>query len=156
MEDRLDFWQRKILVWVERSVDNCFELIEPSNAPSWSASSSPSSSVRPNRVQDNEGKVIFKIDRPFSWVNSRVTVSVDDQVIGEARQIWHPWRRRYELFVKRDDGFDQFANIDTGFLGWDFYATDNDGKVMAAVNRNWAGFGRELFTDTGQVLVSLT
>jgi hypothetical protein len=43
----------------------------------------------------------------------------------------------------------QFAEIDTGFLGWDFQVRGEDGRALAAVNRNFAGFAREIFTDTG-------
>lgn len=45
----------------------------------------------------------------------------------------------------------QFAAMDSGLLAWDFYVRDEAGQIIGSVNRNFAGFGRELFTDTGQV-----
>lgn len=98
----------------------------------------------------------MRIRRPFQFINSSIQISLGenpDNVIGECRQEWHPWRRRYNLFQKRDQDFEQFARIDSPFLSWDFYATDCEGKPMASINRNWAGIGRELLTDTGQYVV---
>ena len=45
--------------------------------------------------------------------------------------------------------FDQFAYVDEPFLSWDFSLLSNDGSLIGSVNRNFAGFGREIFTDTG-------
>ncbi|KAL8871463.1 MAG: hypothetical protein Q9174_002706 [Haloplaca sp. 1 TL-2023] len=45
--------------------------------------------------------------------------------------------------------YDQFAMVDEPFLSWDFSLRTADNQLIASVNRNWGGFGRELFTDTG-------
>lgn len=45
--------------------------------------------------------------------------------------------------------FSQFAYIDERFLSWDFSLLSQDGRLLGSVNRNFAGFGREIFTDTG-------
>lgn len=45
--------------------------------------------------------------------------------------------------------FNQFAYIDEPFLSWDFGLRTADNKLIGSVNRDFAGFGRELFTDTG-------
>ena len=45
--------------------------------------------------------------------------------------------------------FDQFANVNEPFLSWDFSLLSNEGGLIGSVNRNFAGFGREIFTDTG-------
>jgi len=91
----------------------------------------------------------MRVSRPFSFINSRITVSLgpdESNIIGECQQEWHPYKRRYNLFLKRDEGFEQFAKIDSGFLSYDFYPADKDGKVLAAINRKWGGLGREMFT----------
>ncbi|GAA6002050.1 hypothetical protein JCM10207_003052 [Rhodosporidiobolus poonsookiae] len=75
-------------------------------------------------------------------------------IIGEVQQEWHVYRRRYNAFVRRADGFEQFARFDSGFLAWDFEAKDEEGRVIGSVNRNFTGFGRELFTDTGQYVLN--
>jgi hypothetical protein len=43
----------------------------------------------------------------------------------------------------------QWAFCDEPFLSWDFSLKSDDGKLIGSVNRNFAGFGREIFTDTG-------
>ncbi|KAF2269355.1 Scramblase-domain-containing protein [Lojkania enalia] len=49
----------------------------------------------------------------------------------------------------REVGMVQFARIDEPFLSWDFSLISLDGRLIGSVNRNFAGFARELFTDTG-------
>ncbi|KAJ9629865.1 hypothetical protein H2203_002249 [Taxawa tesnikishii (nom. ined.)] len=46
-------------------------------------------------------------------------------------------------------GMSQFAHINEPFLSWDFTLRDADGNTIGSVNRNFAGFAREIFTDTG-------
>lgn len=45
--------------------------------------------------------------------------------------------------------FHQFAYVDEPFLSWDFSLLTADNRLIGSVNRNFAGFARELFTDTG-------
>ena len=45
--------------------------------------------------------------------------------------------------------FDQFAYVDEPFLSWDFSLLSADSRLIGSVNRNFSGFGREVFTDTG-------
>ena len=45
--------------------------------------------------------------------------------------------------------FDQFAYVNEPFASWDFSLLNNDGGLIGSVNRNFSGFGREIFTDTG-------
>ncbi|CAO3617249.1 unnamed protein product [Cunninghamella blakesleeana] len=103
-------------------------------------------------ILDANGNVIFKIMRPFSWINSRIFIyNVDDELVGEVQQRWHLLRRKYDLFT----GTNQFATIDTPFLGWDFNLTDEDGKPIGNVSRNFVGFAREIFTDTGEYVLRM-
>lgn len=89
------------------------------------------------------------------------------KLIGESHQRWHMWRRKYELFqahqeksyadssegVKGEEVLSQFAQIDAPFLSWDFVMSNKDDKILGAINRNFRGFGREIFTDTGQYVM---
>ncbi|BGO90336.1 hypothetical protein NBRC10512_005579 [Rhodotorula toruloides] len=77
----------------------------------------------------------------------------DGEIIGETQQEWHIYRRRYNHFVQRGDEMVQFAKTDAGFLAWDFSVRDEEGKVVGSINRNFAGFARELFTDTGHYVI---
>lgn len=45
--------------------------------------------------------------------------------------------------------FNQFAYVNEPFLSWDFALRSADNKMIGSVNRDFAGFARELFTDTG-------
>ncbi|KAK5164655.1 uncharacterized protein LTR77_009861 [Saxophila tyrrhenica] len=46
-------------------------------------------------------------------------------------------------------GMSQFASINEPFLSWDFTLRDADSQTVGSVNRNFVGFAREIFTDTG-------
>jgi hypothetical protein len=49
----------------------------------------------------------------------------------------------------RQVGMMQFARVDEAFLSWDFSLKSEDGRLIGSVNRNFSGFAREIFTDTG-------
>ncbi len=49
----------------------------------------------------------------------------------------------------QEEEFGQFAYVDEPFLSWDFSLLSADGRLIGSVNRNFSGFGREIFTDTG-------
>ena len=49
----------------------------------------------------------------------------------------------------------QFAKIDGGFWTWNFTLEDERGGVLGNVDRNFRGFGREIFTDTGQYVIRM-
>ena len=49
----------------------------------------------------------------------------------------------------REVGMLQFARVDEPFLSWDFSLKSEDSRLIGAVNRNFSGFAREIFTDTG-------
>ncbi|GAA6013745.1 hypothetical protein JCM8202_000797 [Rhodotorula sphaerocarpa] len=149
-----------------------------------------------------EGQVLLRVQRPFSWINSRIYISTPSgtsstaqeakeqmlrieqggsdatssgasnqstavatrqagpeeptdagEIIGETQQEWHWYRRRYNHFVQRGDEMVQFARTDSGFLAWDFFVRDEKDQLIGSINRNFAGFGRELFTDTGQYVL---
>jgi hypothetical protein len=46
-------------------------------------------------------------------------------------------------------GMAQFAHVNEPFLSWDFTLRDESDHTIGNVNRNFVGFARELFTDTG-------
>lgn len=97
-------------------------------------------------------------------MNTDSTVHGEEPVMdtfAEVQQRWHPWRRRYDLFLRQaphrilskvdepqpepePDLFRQFAMIDGGFLAWHFALKDDQGLSIASVNRAFRGFGREV------------
>jgi uncharacterized protein YxjI len=68
----------------------------------------------------------------------------DGTVIGTVKQVFHLWRRKYDLFVNSV----QFAHIDGPLLTWDFALNDEKSEI-GKISRNFSGFAREIFTDTG-------
>ena len=143
-------------------------------------------------VFDKHEREVLVINRPFSWVNSRVKVfdplmrqgrvrggewemlrdTRDYRVIGEVQQRWHLLKRKYDLFLHHEPptptmhtvgnragnngggggsaigAFTQFAYIDEPMLSWDFSLRSEDDSLVGAVNKNFVGLARELFTDT--------
>lgn len=118
-------------------------------------------------VFNNYGDLLMSIKRPFSFINSHIKCLLPGydsrgdlmhEIIGESVQSWHLWRRRYNLFKLEDeqtDDYDQFGIIDAPFLAFDFPVRNEQGDVIASVDRNWVGLGRELFTDTGIYIVRM-
>lgn len=58
------------------------------------------------------------------------------------------------LSSRESETFRQFAKVDSGFLAWDFWLKDKDDRLLASINRNFRGIGRELFTDTGTFILA--
>lgn len=91
-------------------------------------------------VMDRYGTPILWIQRPFAFINSRIRVHAAQDagggtspLVGETQQQWHPWRRRYNLFEKRDNMMDQFARIDGGLMAWDFWLKDGNDRTSTPV-----------------------
>ncbi|KZV84077.1 Scramblase [Exidia glandulosa HHB12029] len=132
-------------------------------------------------VLDRDGSPLLWMRRPFSWINSKMYVQHQAfsaepdtlreeqeptlETFGVIQQRWHLWRRRYQLFLrdsslkedttqeKQDDEvYAQFGDVDAGFLSWEFPVVD-EVQEIALVERNFRGFGREIFTDSGQYAI---
>lgn len=118
-------------------------------------------------VFNNYGDLLMTIKRPFSFINSHIKCllpghdhhgNLVHEVVGESVQSWHLWRRRYNLFKLDDettDEYNQFGLIDAPFLAFDFPVRNEEGDVIASVDRNWVGLGRELFTDSGVYIIRM-
>eukprot|EP00891_Asterochloris_glomerata_P005344 jgi/Astpho2/5344/Aster-x0674 len=94
-------------------------------------------------------QVIFTVRRPFYFINS--SLFVEDgagNVIGEVHQKWHLWRRRYDLVLNGK----QFSAVNSGLLAWEFLLRDEAGGLLALIDRNFQGFGKEIFTGKAQLL----
>ncbi|XBW38553.1 hypothetical protein QEN19_004141 [Hanseniaspora menglaensis] len=105
----------------------------------------------------------IQIERNFKFINSHVQCVLNDgnsafngEVVAESKQIWHMWRRKYELFAKYDlqDNFiDKFAECNSPLLSWEFYNKNQVGLISSGVDRNWSGLGLEFLTDVGTYVV---
>ncbi|XP_062119822.1 altered inheritance rate of mitochondria protein 25-like isoform X2 [Humulus lupulus] len=101
-------------------------------------------------VTDAEGNELFRVRRPFWWINSSIYAEVNGKEVGVVHRRWHLWRRIYDLYL----GNKQFAVVENpGFWNWTFTLKDINGNVLAEIDRDWRGFGFELFTDAGQYVI---
>jgi uncharacterized protein YxjI len=102
-------------------------------------------------VLDPSGEqVIFRLRRPAYLISS--TIYIEDgegNRVGEVQQSWHLWRRRYDLFLNQK----QFAAVDAPLLAWEFEMKDRHGDTLALIDRNFSGFGKEMFTDAGRYVI---
>ncbi|KAL3131136.1 hypothetical protein ABBQ38_000441 [Trebouxia sp. C0009 RCD-2024] len=95
-------------------------------------------------------QIIFKVRRPFYFINSSIFVEDGEgNTIGEVQQRWHLWQRNYDLYIDRK----QYATINSGLWAWEFLLKDKDGGPLALIDRNFQGFGKELFTDAGKYVI---
>lgn len=68
--------------------------------------------------------MIFRVRRPAYLINSTIIVEDGEGTpVGEVHQRWHLWKRKYDLYLERN----QFASIEGNFLAWEFVLRDQDG-----------------------------
>ena len=79
-------------------------------------------------VMSAGSQVIFKVRRPFYFINSSIFVEDGEgSTIGEVQQRWHLWQRNYDLYIDRK----QYATINSGLWAWEFLLKDKDGGKTA-------------------------
>ncbi|CAH9122376.1 unnamed protein product [Cuscuta epithymum] len=101
-------------------------------------------------ITDGLGNELFRVRRPFWWITSSIYAEINGKEIGVVHRRWHLWKRIYDLYL----GNDQFAVVENpGFWNWTFTLKDIDGNVLAQIDRDWRGFGFEIFTDAGQYVI---
>ncbi|KAF3444111.1 hypothetical protein FNV43_RR13801 [Rhamnella rubrinervis] len=101
-------------------------------------------------ITDAMGNELFRVRRPFWWITSSIYAEINGKEVGVVHRRWHLWRRVYDLYL----GNKQFAVVENpGFWNWTFTLKDIDGKVLAEIDRDWRGFGFEIFTDAGQYVI---
>ncbi|KAL6997564.1 hypothetical protein U1Q18_007691 [Sarracenia purpurea var. burkii] len=101
-------------------------------------------------ITDALGNELFRVRRPFWWITSSIYAEVDGKEVGVVHRRWHLWKRVYDLYL----GNKQFAVVENpGFWNWTFTLKDINGQVLAEVDRDWRGFGFEIFTDAGQYVI---
>ncbi|CAI0441226.1 unnamed protein product [Linum tenue] len=88
--------------------------------------------------------------RPFVALVSDAMANELFREIGVVHRRWHLWRRIYDLYL----GNKQFAVVENpGLWNWTFTLKDIDDQVLAQIDRDWRGFGFEIFTDAGQYVI---
>ncbi|KAL1822353.1 hypothetical protein ACET3Z_009131 [Daucus carota] len=101
-------------------------------------------------ITDASGNELFRVRRPFWWINSSIYAEINGKEVGVVHRRWHLWRRIYDLYL----GNEQFAVVENpGFWNWTFTLKDINGEVLAQIDRDWRGFGFEILTDAGQYVI---
>lgn len=101
-------------------------------------------------ITDGYGNELFRVRRPFWWITSSIYAEVNGKEIGVVHRRWHLWKRVYDLYL----GDEQFAVVENpGFWYWTFTLKGRNGEVLAEIDRDWRGFGFEVFTDAGQYVI---
>ncbi|XP_059667373.1 phospholipid scramblase family protein C343.06c [Cornus florida] len=101
-------------------------------------------------ITDALSNDFFRVRRPFWWITSSIYAEIDGKEVGVVHRRWHLWKRIYDLYL----GDKQFAVVENpGFWNWTFTLKDIDGGVLAQIERDWRGFGFEIFTDAGQYVI---
>ena len=62
---------------------------------------------------------------------------------------WSMIQRNYDLYLEKK----QFAAIKGNFLAWEFELKDDKGGTLGLIDRNFQGFGKEIFTDAGKYVI---
>ncbi|KAM7523455.1 hypothetical protein LguiA_013357 [Lonicera macranthoides] len=101
-------------------------------------------------ITDALGNELFRIRRPFWWITSSIFTEINGKEVGVVHRRWHLWKRVYDLYL----GNKQFAVVENpGFWNWTFTLKGINGEVLAEIDRDWRGFGFEIFTDAGQYVI---
>jgi hypothetical protein len=114
-------------------------------------------------IMDALGTPVLRVHRPAYLVSSSISVygmmgDTPGPLLGEVHMNWHLWRRRYDLF---DAQGHQFGEIDAPMLSVEFPVrgeaapSPENPPVIASIDKDWTGLGRELFTDARQYVVRL-
>ncbi|KJE91809.1 scramblase [Capsaspora owczarzaki ATCC 30864] len=107
-------------------------------------------------VLDTAGNPVLRLHRPFTLINS--TVYVEDhegRPIGFARQKWHLWRRKYELYLIDREHALVWGDVDMGLWSWVFDVRDPNGKLLARIDKDFSGLMTEMFTDAHKYILKM-
>jgi uncharacterized protein YxjI len=105
-------------------------------------------------VTDDDGRLVFLIQRPFRFWRAQVNVlDPDGRLLGYFKS------KLFSLgggFWVYDDKDKQFAELKGDWKGWNFKFLTPDGGELGVVTKKWAGLGKELFTSADNYIVSIT
>lgn len=96
-------------------------------------------------IYDRERSPVYSLHFPFRWFFKTLIVSeVNGRRIGHLQQ-------RFAIFRKKFDVFDVngrlVAHINSGFFKFWTFDFENNGRLMAKIQKQWGGILSEAFTD---------
>uniref|UniRef100_A0A1S4CVN5 Phospholipid scramblase n=1 Tax=Nicotiana tabacum TaxID=4097 RepID=A0A1S4CVN5_TOBAC len=53
-------------------------------------------------ITDGLGNELFRVRRPFWWINSSIYGEINGKEVGVVHRRWHLWKRIYDLYLGRD------------------------------------------------------
>ncbi|HOY39977.1 MAG TPA: LURP-one-related family protein [Bacteroidales bacterium] len=105
-------------------------------------------------IVDNEGAIQASLVRGWSFLLSKITVLDGNGIkIGSIKQSFSLLKPHLVIF---DESNCEVAEIEGDWIGWSFEITDPDGAVLGAINKQWSGLAKELFTTADNYNVTIT
>jgi uncharacterized protein YxjI len=105
------------------------------------------------RQGDENGPVLFTIDKPFTFLRSKVVVhDASGQAMGYFKS------KLFSLgggFWVHDMSDQVVAEIKGDWKGWNFKFLNGQGGEIGLVTKKWGGLAKELFTSADTYAVSI-
>jgi uncharacterized protein YxjI len=104
-------------------------------------------------IIDNNQKVLVTIRRGWTFWLSKITIlDGEGALIGSIKQKFRLLKPRFQIF---DNVGAVLAEINGDWKAWNFSITDAQGNSIGAINKKWAGIGKELFTTADKYYVTI-
>jgi uncharacterized protein YxjI len=103
-------------------------------------------------IRDMNGSQVVRVHRGVSFIRSKVQVNDDnDMPIGMFRQRLLTIGGKFDVF---DQNGTMLCTLKGKWHGWDFTFADEN-REYGAVNKKWAGLGKEMFTSADNYILSI-
>lgn len=108
-------------------------------------------------VIDNDGNVVLTFKRKFEFITSHLKACLpNDTLIGESFEKYNVIKRKYNLFqVTGPNQLTQFGYVNAPPKSFEFSVGDEQGQTIAAVDCNWTGLAREVFTNSNMYIIRM-
>ncbi len=102
---------------------------------------------------ENEGRLLFSIQRGFTLFRSRVNICDSrGAVLGWLRSKAFSLGGAFSVFDAADN---EIASVKGDWKGWNFRFLDRSGTEIGTITKKWAGIGKELFTTADNYMIAL-
>lgn len=106
------------------------------------------------RVRTAAGEPVLEVRRGVSFWLSRVEVlDAQGRRVGGFKQKFFTLGGAFEVL---DAGDQPLCRLQGKWTGWEFKFQRPDGRVVASVNKKWAGMAKELFTSADNYLLEIS
>lgn len=117
-----------------------------------------SKQMLPNQVTvrqgDENGPVLFTIDKPFTFFRSKVKVhDASGKALGHFKSKLFSLGGGFWVYDEKDQ---VVAEIKGDWKGWNFKMLDSKGGEIGVVTKKWGGLAKEMFTSADTYAVSIS